>query len=77
MGFFGQFDKFDPLTGCPPDHPFSSLPTIASRARVLLNGRTRDQIISAARPLIGLSTSIFELRRSPQLPGSNNTENGY
>lgn len=48
MGFFRQFDEFDPLTGAAPDHPFSHLPSIASRARRLLKNRTRDEIVSAA-----------------------------
>lgn len=48
MGFFRQFDEFDPLTGTPPDYPLSHLPTIVKRARALLRGRTRDEIVSAA-----------------------------
>jgi hypothetical protein len=48
MGFFRQFDEFDPLTGAVPDHPFSHLPSIVSRARRLLKNRTRDEIVSAA-----------------------------
>lgn len=48
MGLFRQFDEFDPLTGAIPDHPFSHLPSIVSRARRLLKNRTRDEIVSAA-----------------------------
>lgn len=48
MGFFRQFDEFDPQTGVAPDHPFSHLPAIVSRARALLENRTRDEIDSAA-----------------------------
>ena len=48
MGFFRQFDEFDPLTGAPPHYPLSHLPTIVKRARALLTGRTRDEIVSAA-----------------------------
>lgn len=49
MGFFRQFDEFDPLSGVPPSYPFSNLPSIVERARKLLAGRTRDQIIGAAQ----------------------------
>lgn len=48
MGFFRQFDDFDPLSGWIPEHPFSSLPSIANRARALLEGRSREEIVSAA-----------------------------
>lgn len=48
MSFYRQFDEFDPLVGQPPEYPFQLLPSIAARARSLLTGWTRDQVISAA-----------------------------
>lgn len=48
MGFYRQFDNFDPLTEQPPEHPFSVLPSIVERARALLAGRSREQIVYAA-----------------------------
>lgn len=47
--FFQQFEKFDPLTGDVPAHPFTNLPEIARRARSILIGRNKDQIASAAK----------------------------
>ncbi len=49
MGFYRQFETFDPLAAQPPSYPFPALPVIAARARALLRGRTRDQITSAAK----------------------------
>jgi len=48
MGFFRQFEEFDPLTGVPDRYPLSFLPSIVERARALLKERTRDEIINAA-----------------------------
>jgi len=64
MGFFRQFDDFDPLTGKPPAYPFSLLPSIAERARKLLAGRTRDQIISAAGTADWLIDDFIESTQS-------------
>ncbi len=64
MGFFRQFDDFEPLTGQPPGHPFSLLPSIAARARTLLTGRTRDQIISAAHTADWLIDEFIESTQS-------------
>lgn len=49
MFFFQQFEKFDPLSGDVPSHPFSYLPEIAYRARALLQYRTAEQITSIAK----------------------------
>lgn len=49
MGYYRQFDKFDPLTGIAPDYPFSHLQSIVTRARKLLKNRTRGEIVSAAQ----------------------------
>lgn len=49
MFFFRQFEKFDPLSGDVPSHPFSYLPEIAYRARALLQYRTAEQITSIAQ----------------------------
>lgn len=44
MGFFKQFEDFDPLTGSLPSSPFSYMPDIAWRARALLKSYTAKQI---------------------------------
>jgi hypothetical protein len=51
MGFYSQFDTFDPVDGFVPGWPFGSLPDIAKRARKLLakKRRTREQIVGGAR----------------------------
>lgn len=61
MGFYNQFRKFNPKSGDVPGHPFSYLPTIASRVRVLLKTRTVAQIEDAAS---GIDWAIDEYFRS-------------
>jgi len=45
---YAWFDKFKPLSSSVPDRPFLLLPSIAARARRLLQGRNHKQVISAA-----------------------------
>lgn len=45
MGFYQQFDEFDPLTGSAP----FLLHSIAVRARILLKGLTHEQIVEVAQ----------------------------
>jgi hypothetical protein len=59
--FFRQFETFDPVLGNVPSYPFSMLPEMASRARLLLKERTKDQIISAAN---GIDWAICEYFRT-------------
>lgn len=61
MGFYKQFKKYNPKSGDTPEHPFSYLPDIASRARALLKTRTADQIEDAA---YGIDWAIDEYYRS-------------
>lgn len=49
MVLLTRFQEFDPVSEHVPAHPFSLLPTIASRARAILFGRTAEQINSAAK----------------------------
>lgn len=49
MGFYQQFDQFDPKTDNVPYHPFSLLPNIVWRARSILNKRSHDEILTAAQ----------------------------
>ena len=49
MFFFQQFEKFNPISGYVPDHPFLYLPEIAYRARSLLRNRTAEQVGAAAK----------------------------
>jgi len=48
MGYWTQFEDFDPLTGKVPYHPFYHLPDIAWRARALLKSYTSKQISTLA-----------------------------
>ncbi len=48
MGYWCQFDDFNPKVGDVPSYPFSLLPEIANRARSLLIDRTLLEIQSAA-----------------------------
>src|SRR5438105_8195456 len=61
MGFFQQFDDFDPLTGYVPPYPFSSLPSIAERARKLIRtcAVTHDEIVSAAKTINWMIDEYF------------------
>lgn len=60
MGYYRQFEILDPLAGNVPGHPISSLPTIARRARLLLDGRTKDQVIAAAHNIDWFIERHFE-----------------
>lgn len=51
MSYFGQLKRFDPISGEVPDSPFSYLPGIAWRARVLLKSRTAEQIDATAKAI--------------------------
>jgi len=51
MGFFNQFEDFDPLTGSVPSSPFSYMPDIAWRARALLKPFTSEQILWIAEDI--------------------------
>jgi len=48
MPFASQFNKFDPLSGDVPSHPFVQLPETAARARALLKNRTVEELEWAA-----------------------------
>lgn len=70
MGFYRQFDEFDPLDGFAPGHPFGPLPSVAEGARKLLAGRTRDQLNFSDVKRNGPA-----MRRTPQQPfPRSNTE---
>ena len=47
MGYFRQFESFNPLSGALSD-TFTYLPAIAQRARFLLRGRTVEEVGFAA-----------------------------
>lgn len=51
MGYFSQFQNFNPVNGPIPLQPFPSLQDIASRARRILRSRTEFQIVSAAKTI--------------------------
>lgn len=49
--YFGQFQRFNPLSGTIPDTPFKYLPEIARRTRQLLKDRTVDQLHALAKTI--------------------------
>lgn len=48
LGYYRQFEDFEPKEGYVPSHPFSLLPDIARRARQLLTERNSREIQAAA-----------------------------
>lgn len=67
MGFWRQFDEFDPIDGTLPRRPFPELAGIASRARWLLRGRTRDQITRLASDADFSIEQYFEMARDDEI----------
>lgn len=49
--YFGQFQRFDPLSGAVPNTPLKYLSEIAWRARQLLKDRTVDQLHGLAKTI--------------------------
>lgn len=74
MDFDNQFGSLDPKEGRVPGHPFSLLPSIASRARRILHSRSREEITAAARMIDDVLDQYFENARDAfieQQLGSN------
>lgn len=67
MGFWRQFDIFDPLEGKPPYRPFSEMAAIVRRARWLLCGRTSDQIARLASDADFSIEHYFDLVRDQEI----------
>lgn len=59
MGFYKQFESFDPILGDVPSHPIDYLPEVTARARALLKSRTAEQITSAARSIDWIISDYF------------------
>ncbi len=77
MGFWRQFDEFDPLEGKPPHRPFSEMAGIASRARWLLRGRTRDQISRLASDADFSIEQYFEMARDDEIARLEQERDSY
>jgi hypothetical protein len=60
MGFWNQFDKFDPLVGDIPYYPYFEATDIASRARHLLRDRSSEQVRALASEASLLIDRYFE-----------------
>ncbi|CAG0946949.1 hypothetical protein ANRL1_03473 [Anaerolineae bacterium] len=60
MFFYKQFEKFDPVSGDVPSHPFLYLPEIAHRARALLQYRTAAQITLIAKRISSEVDGYFD-----------------
>ncbi len=60
MGYWRQFDNFDPLKGQFPNWPFPQGGSIASRARSILYGRTVEQIREIASDADSIIESYFD-----------------
>lgn len=67
MGFWRQFEIFDPLKSKPPYRPFPEMAGIVSRARWLLHGRTSDQIARLASDADFSIEHYFELARDQEI----------
>jgi hypothetical protein len=70
MGFYKQFETFDPLEENVPAYPFDNrLPEISRRARRLLSGRTKAEIISAAHAADWFIEQFFETEKEVDAVG--------
>ncbi len=67
MGYWKQFDSFDPLTGEVPYWPFSILTTIAWRARYLLKGRNSQQIRIIVNAASNAIDDFFEQAKEDEI----------
>jgi len=77
MGFWRQFDDFDPLEGKLPLRPFSEMAVIASRARWLLHGRTREQISRLASDADFSIEQYFEMARDDEISRLERERDSY
>lgn len=77
MGFWRQFDIFDPLEGKPPYKPFSEMAGIVSRARRLLCGRSRDQISRLASDADFSIEQYFEMARDDEIARLEQERDSY
>jgi hypothetical protein len=67
MGYWTQFEDFDPLTGKVPYHPISYLPDIAWRARALLKSYTSKQISKLAENIYWAIDEYFLFVREQEI----------
>ena len=67
MGFWRQFDNFDPLTGEVPFWPYSSLSGITWRARNLLRKRTSKQIHILAETMNQWIENYFDQAKDDEI----------
>lgn len=64
MGYWGQFDRFDPLGGDLPYVAPNKLKDVVQRARRLLPGRTNSQLSIAAEVIDWFIDEYFEAEKS-------------
>ena len=68
MGFWRQFDEFDPLKGdIPYNYRFSAMSDIAWRARRLLRGRTSKQVRNLAQDASMVVEEFFESAKREEI----------
>jgi hypothetical protein len=60
MGYWRQFDKFDPISGKVPHSPFHDLGSVVSRARRILKSRNADEIREIASTIDAEIDAFFE-----------------
>lgn len=60
MGYWRQFDYFDPLKGRFPSWPFPQGSSVVYRARAILHGRTVDQIRDIASDADQIISTYFD-----------------
>ena len=67
MGYWKQFENFDPLTGDVPFWPFGILTSIAWRARYMLKGHASGQIRVIAYAASSAIDSYFEQAKDDEI----------
>lgn len=68
MGFWNQFNEFDPLSGeLPRDYRFNAMYNIAWRARRLLRGRTSGQVHALAQDASMVVEEFFESAKREEI----------
>jgi hypothetical protein len=60
MGYWRQFDDFDPKKGLAPHSPFRDLQGVVNRAQKILSHRTADEIYAAAQLIDWIIEDFFE-----------------
>jgi hypothetical protein len=74
MGYWRQFDKFDPITGKVPYSPFHDLGSVVARARRILKSRSADDIREIASTIDTEIEIFFEQEKKEAIQRAINEE---